>query len=547
MATYLSKKLLAAFFLLCNLVLVGCGTSEGSDDGGSDSGADGAKKYGASYPFAYPVGTATGDLGGSFPAPTVTGLQGHAVPGPTGTATNLQWSGSALSWAAGGGGSFTAANDLSGTSSSQTVVGLQSRALLSTAPSTGNAIVWDGLEWAPSPMNLAGGAASITGTLPAANQAAQAMGGDGSGTTGALVVNKVSGASAISISQPAFTWTLGAGAPTLSQATAASGVNPTNFIIASQAPNAGSTTLLTNTPGSVFFNVAVPGASGTAGTEAGFGGQRNGTNFALFVPRVGAATTNAYAYIGPNANAPSGTNYLIQATSSDIYLNAASLATHIQSGASDIVVINGTTTQIGANGNAHSMALFGTAAYGGGAGVVSFHNAGTVPTTNPSTAGIEYASGGAGNWRGSGGATTNFACTGTGTKNTQTGLVDLFESVVSTTASATPTAFPGVYTTLANTGGFLTCRLVTKATTTGTGIAVNDTAAGSYVLGYKNTSGTVTLSTAGLTALAAVQTTAAAQTTALTAAAATNTIVFSVTNVSLNNDDSQVSCQVDVN
>lgn len=49
----------------------------------------------------------------------------------------------------GGGGSVVFSQDLSGTNTIQTVVGLQTRPLSSTAPTSGQAIMWDGSIWAP--------------------------------------------------------------------------------------------------------------------------------------------------------------------------------------------------------------------------------------------------------------------------------------------------------------------------------------------------------------------------------------------------------------
>src|SRR5271154_607563 len=55
--------------------------------------------------IAAPVGPASGDLGGNYPNPLVIGIQGEPVPAPFGTNTLLSWTGSVLTWVAGGGGS----------------------------------------------------------------------------------------------------------------------------------------------------------------------------------------------------------------------------------------------------------------------------------------------------------------------------------------------------------------------------------------------------------------------------------------------------------
>lgn len=75
------------------------------------------------------------------------------------------------------GSGFTAGGDLSGTSSSQTVIGLQGRALASTAPADGNGLVWNaGLsQWEPG----AGGGGTLDGdvTGPALTNVVEAIHG----------------------------------------------------------------------------------------------------------------------------------------------------------------------------------------------------------------------------------------------------------------------------------------------------------------------------------------------------------------------------------
>src|ERR1019366_4941411 len=131
-----------------------------------------------------------GDLSGTTAAAAVTGLRGNALPAPSGTNTALTWTGSALAWSTTASG-FTAATDLAGTSTSQTVVGFQGRGVTATAPAAGNAYYWGGASWAASALNLAGGAGSVSGVLPAANQAAQTLAGDVTGATTATTVGRI--------------------------------------------------------------------------------------------------------------------------------------------------------------------------------------------------------------------------------------------------------------------------------------------------------------------------------------------------------------------
>ena len=142
-------------------------------------------------------------------------------------------------------------------------------------------------------------------------------------------------------------------------------------------------------------------------------------------------------------------------------------------------------------------------------------------------------------------ARDRLAASGSGTLNTQAPNVDNFSSAVRTVSTATPTAF-NAYTTASNTVGWINVRLKSKAATTGGGITTGDGAFAEYRLGYKNVAGTVTLSTAGITLLGAVQTTNVAMTSVLTAAAAGATVVLSVTNVATNTVDSLIDCTVDV-
>ena len=94
-----------------------------------------------------------------------------------------------------GGGSFTAGGDLSGTTSSQVVIRINGATVPAAgALTTGNAPYVSGTSALTySALNLAGGSGWVTGVLPSANQAAQTLGGDASGTTAAVVNARVNG------------------------------------------------------------------------------------------------------------------------------------------------------------------------------------------------------------------------------------------------------------------------------------------------------------------------------------------------------------------
>jgi len=143
---------------------------------------------------------------------------------------------------------FIAAGDLSGNASTQTVIGIYNNPVSAITPSTGDVLLFTSGAWTPSPiapappggtaggnlsgtypnpavaaingssvpaggslttgntlyvsgssslsygaLNLAGGAAYVSGALPTANQAAQTMGGDISGTTTSAIVIQLQG------------------------------------------------------------------------------------------------------------------------------------------------------------------------------------------------------------------------------------------------------------------------------------------------------------------------------------------------------------------
>ena len=569
MATYSSKRI-SALAVALTVALVAAGGCKGGgapvDAGLSDAGA----RLGASYPFAYPVGTATGDLGGSYPAPTVTGLQGHAVPGPTGTNTNLQWSGSAYSWSAASSG-FTAAGDLSGTSSSQTVVGLQGRSLLSTAPSTGNAVLWGGSSWAPGAVNLAGGAGSITGTLPTGNQAAQAMGGDVTGTTGAAVVAKVQG-NAVSATTPtagqllvensgatgsawtscsgdvscststpgAYTvgaiggtspipvtpnnlqWVQGA-APSLSQVQQANGSNPSSFTLTPQAPGAGAASTATGTPGSLVVALAAPVSTGA---EAQFVLSRaSSTRLAAIGAFTGTSAATWGFWLGP-------TNIAVDTTTVAEFFAGTGVVDFGKVAAINYLAPAAGIREFGVNGSTHNAEFFGgvsgTFSIGGGSGVIGIHDATTAPTTNPASGAILYSSAGAARWRGSGGATTQFAAVGTGTVNSQAGLVLTDTGALRTVSDATPTTVYSYATATATSGHFsadTTCRAIT-APTAG---AIGDTWASKRTASYRNIGGTITI-VGTLTALD-TDTDTSMSGTAVTATSSGASLLIQVANV----------------
>ena len=147
-----------------------------------------------------PVG---GDLSGNTAAATVTGLQNRPVANTAPSSGQaLVWNSTSSTWqpgtvAGGAGGAITsvfgrtgvvssftgdytfgqiagtvgntqlpgASGDLSGTLTAATVTGIQSRPVASTAPLSGQTLVWNGSQWAPSGSGGGAGMASQLGDL----------------------------------------------------------------------------------------------------------------------------------------------------------------------------------------------------------------------------------------------------------------------------------------------------------------------------------------------------------------------------------------------
>ena len=138
-----------------------------------------------------------GDLSGTTTAATVTGIQNRPVASTAPSSGQaLTWNATASMWqpttVSGGGaavnsvfgrngvvtsqtGDYTfgqiagtiastqlpgASGDLSGTLTAATVTGIQSRAVANTAPSNGQALAWNGAQWAPA--TIAGGGSGAT-------------------------------------------------------------------------------------------------------------------------------------------------------------------------------------------------------------------------------------------------------------------------------------------------------------------------------------------------------------------------------------------------
>jgi hypothetical protein len=369
---------------------------------------------------------------------------------------------------------------------------------------------------------------TISGTLADANQAAQTMTGDVGPNTGANVINKITGASAIDIAQAAFTWRSGAGAPTFSQTAPASDVPPTGFAWTAQGPFASATT--NKTPAGYVFNLLAPLAGGA---EAAFAIKRAGTTLAQLGPSNGSPTYGELQLGGTVVVKSNGTVLTIG--------EGTTASTVFRSGGVAWAVNTGTGASRG-----WQFGYPASVAFGGGDNVIGISTALTNPSSNPASPVV---------WaevttthlksRGSLGAITTMAPAGSsGTVNSQKQISDVQIGTCETVSSATPTSI-WTYTTVSGSGGLLTIKATSRATTTGTGIAVGDEATATYEVAFKNVAGTVTLDTTGITLQGTARTTAAALTApVLTASVATNVVTVLVTNTNLCTVDSQVNAAI---
>src|SRR5882672_893227 len=423
------------------------------------------------------------------------------------------------------------------------VVGPTGGATGATGPTGPTGPTGAGTTGATGPTGVSG-AAGVTGVTGAGTTGVTGptgpsgvtgvTGATGSGVTGATGPTGAGAADAWLFDTP-----VGAGVtgPTLAQATApTAGSTPQSILMAPQAPNAGATGATAGTPGGFSITLAAPTVGGS---EAHMLVNRTGgvsTAIGTFptIPSIGCL------WIG---TAPfSATNYLL-ATDAGTFTNinaptGGNIAFEFNGAVKHTLDTN--ALQIGANATD----------VGGAVNAIGLTKASTDPTTNPAAGGgilFENVAGTTYTHRGSHGAIWGLAPAGSvGTINSQAQTRTPIIGTAETVSSATPATIL-TFATPSGKGGILNLVAISRATTTGAGIAVGDAAASQYVLAYRNIGGTVALSTAGITQLGTGQTTAAALVApVLTATVATNVITILVTNVALATIDSQVTGTADI-
>ncbi len=171
----------------------------------------------------------------------------------------------------------------------------------------------------PNPGVNVGAGASVTGTLPAANQAAQTCTGDVTGNTGATVVSAISGSTPISITPATLQWATGTASPTLTQASESTATKGADLNFTPQQ----STHTTDQGGGNAVFNLEVPTG---AGVEALLETKR-GANFSAGMgPLMTAGATFSALYLGPSLS-PSSTNFALTSNGTNLTVNAPGAGT----------------------------------------------------------------------------------------------------------------------------------------------------------------------------------------------------------------------------
>jgi len=453
---------------------------------------------------------------------------------------SVQLSGSVLTFAS----STTAAPVLSQTTpttdaaASPFAVTAQSAYLSATVNINGGALNLNGGASAGGAITAAGGSINLN---PGASTASTSgTGGSvnlnfqlpvGTGSEQALVINRNS----VQMLAWSYTGQVVGIASTLNvtQTQAATAQTPLNMTIQPQAPNAGSTTTVSNTPGSLIVNLSARGTNTANGNYPSTQIQYAATTFCYVQP----CTTGTYGavYLGLLTGVtPSGTNYSLLG-GANLQINGSS-GCNFQAAGNNICLNTAAGFQVGS-----------AAAFAGASGnAVGIANVTTAPTTAVSTGGVLYSASQALKWWT--GATSAYAPTtlapapSAGTVNSQTQLRDRLNGTCETVSSATPTAI-ATYTTVSGIGGCMFVTLTSRATTIGTGITVGATGFSLTAVSYQNIAGTVTVTAIG-TPMSSGTSQTALTAPVLTASASGNVITLKVTNQALCTTDSTCFAEI---
>jgi len=199
------------------------------------------------------------------------------------------------------------------------------------------------------------------------------MGGDVTGTTAASVVGGISSTSTVPIAAPTLQFGSTVATPTISQASTTS-ATANSMHMASQA-----STATNGTPGSLFLDLPAP--TGT-GTEAVGGVTRNGSTIFAVGAYQGSSSISDPIWAGPNANARTTTNQVIDARANDAWFNGPSGTGHLYQSITMTPIVDGSATDYiiqTARASTSNVSFF-TSAPNGGKGVLTLGDANTIPT-----------------------------------------------------------------------------------------------------------------------------------------------------------------------
>jgi hypothetical protein len=264
------------------------------------------------------------------------------------------------------------------------------------------------LTWSGSALSWAGG-----GSFTAA--------GDLSGTSTSQTVVSITGASGvvnIAATGNVITWAAATTAPGLSQATQTSDTATNSMTLAPQAPFASATSTNRNAGN---LTIALPQPV-SGGTESSF----KITSFG-----------NALITVNTDAIQSSGWAQILMPSSNQFVAGPSALQVN---GGSQVQIFANSTGMVNVSNTGIQLGSV-TAALGGGSKVIGLSNATVNPTTNPSGGLVLYGNGGTLTQRGSGGAQVDIAPPGSGTQNSQSGIINRNVAFFRTTTNIIQTAF----------------------------------------------------------------------------------------------------------